>query len=152
MPDLQLTCLFLAPPTETSGRIFDELLKISLHLDGEVLFASLDSAGRYGELISSVAESLYRSLEKADLIIADISDGNPNVMYELGFAHGLKKPVLPLVRRGTGQIPSDLGGYIYFSYDPDDLGKLQRVVIRWIQENKNRKKEVEKWLSDHFAS
>jgi nucleoside 2-deoxyribosyltransferase len=76
------------------------------------------------------------------MFIADISDGNPNVMYELGYAHALKKPVLPLVRRGTGQIPSDLSGYLYFSYDPDNLHELVAVVTQWIERNRSGKKEI----------
>jgi hypothetical protein len=99
----------------------------------EVEISTLETGrGQYGELAPNVSESISRSLERADLVIADITDGDPNVMYEVGFSHALKKPVLPLVRRGAGQIPSDLSGYLYFTYDFDSIGDLPRVLFDWI--------------------
>jgi len=109
---------------------------------GEFELTTLETGALYGELVSSVSESIYRSVEKADLIIADITDAHPNVMYELGFAHALRKRVLPLVQKGAGQIPSDLSGYLYFTYDPEDPGKLLNVVGEWIYRNGKSKGEA----------
>ncbi|NJD78925.1 MAG: hypothetical protein FIB08_17835 [Candidatus Methanoperedens sp.] len=41
-------------------------------------------------------EYVQIAIERADIIIADLTGSNPNVMYEVGFAHALKKPVLLL--------------------------------------------------------
>jgi hypothetical protein len=35
----------------------------------------------------SITEQLYNALATADLIICDITHSNPNVMYQLGYAH-----------------------------------------------------------------
>jgi len=37
---------------------------------------------------------IVRNIWKSEFIIADITDLNPNVMYELGFAHAMKKEVI----------------------------------------------------------
>jgi nucleoside 2-deoxyribosyltransferase len=42
----------------------------------------------------SMVEQVYRHLESADVVIADITHLTSNVMYELGFAHGAKRPVI----------------------------------------------------------
>ena len=39
-------------------------------------------------------EDIVGNIHTADLIVADLTGLNPNVMYELGIAHGLDKPVI----------------------------------------------------------
>jgi hypothetical protein len=39
-------------------------------------------------------KGILDNINKADLIIADISNSSPNVMYELGVAHSMEKPVI----------------------------------------------------------
>ena len=34
-----------------------------------------------------ILERIYRQIESADIIIADMSGQNPNVFYEVGYAH-----------------------------------------------------------------
>lgn len=43
-----------------------------------------------------VCESVCARMQEADMIIADISYGNPNVFYELGMAVALGKQILPI--------------------------------------------------------
>lgn len=46
-------------------------------------------------VICKICEEIYKS----SLIIADISDNNPNVYYELGIAHGLGKSTIAIVNK-----------------------------------------------------
>jgi hypothetical protein len=74
------------------------------------------------ELISygqSVNEELNTKLRAADIIIVDVTDLNPNVYYELGFASALKKPrVLIGSREGhSAALPSDIAGTLVLIYD-----------------------------------
>jgi hypothetical protein len=50
---------------------------------------------------------IWHSINTADFVIADITGRNPNVLYELGIAHTLAKPVLILSQSAT-DIPIDL--------------------------------------------
>ena len=65
-------------------------------------------------------------IRQADLIIADVSRQNSNVMYELGFAHALRKPTILLLntKSSDSKLPADLAGFEYFPYDPADLRRL----------------------------
>ena len=47
-------------------------------------------------------------------------------MYELGFAHALRKPTILLIdfKSSDSQLPADLAGFEYFSYDRSDLRRL----------------------------
>ena len=67
---------------------------------------------------SSVIEAVYESIESSDLLICDLSGLNPNVMYELGYAHALQKPVL-IISQSTERIPFDIRSVRVLIYDLD---------------------------------
>ena len=48
-------------------------------------------------------------------IVADLTDSNPNVYYELGIAHGLRRPVI-LLTQDINELPFDLRGYRVIPY------------------------------------
>ena len=52
-------------------------------------------------------DRIYKQIEKADIVIADLSDRNENVFYELGYAHAKDKLCL-LLTKNTEDIPFDL--------------------------------------------
>src|SRR5262245_3685323 len=63
-----------------------------------------------------VTPSLIASLAGADLIIADLSDRNPNVYYELAIAHSMVKPVVHVHRAGE-RLPFDVKDLRTIMYD-----------------------------------
>jgi hypothetical protein len=56
---------------------------------------------------TDILEDIWQSINAADFVIADITGRNPNVLYELGIAHTLAKPVL-ILSRDAVDIPIDL--------------------------------------------
>ena len=48
---------------------------------------------------TDILEDIWQSINAADFVIADITGRNPNVLYEMGIAHTLAKPVLILSRQ-----------------------------------------------------
>jgi hypothetical protein len=66
----------------------------------EIYMPAIKEAGfepvRADELFTtgSVVEQIWEQIEKAKLLLADLSGKNPNVFYELGLAHAAKKPVV----------------------------------------------------------
>jgi len=78
---------------------------------------------------AELTSSILDGIRDADLIIADVSLQNPNVLYEIGFAHALRKPTILLynIKSGFG-LPSDLAGFQYISYDPADFRSLADLV------------------------
>ena len=57
----------------------------------------------------------YRQIERADLVLGEMSDQNPNVYFEVGYAKGQRKNVL-LVTRDADGLPFDLRGYRHLVY------------------------------------
>ncbi|WP_447970427.1 hypothetical protein [Nitrospira sp. M1] len=64
----------------------------------------------------NILRDVVTALITADIIVADLTDSNPNVYYELGLAHALKKPVV-LLTQDIGSIPFDLRPYRIIEYD-----------------------------------
>ncbi|OON72450.1 hypothetical protein [Streptomyces tsukubensis] len=53
-----------------------------------------------------INEQICRHVVESDLVVADVSGGNPNVMYELGLRHITGKPTIHIGE--TGQLPFDI--------------------------------------------
>jgi hypothetical protein len=49
------------------------------------------------------------------LIVADCTDRNPNVFYEIGLAHAIGKPTILLTQREE-DVPFDLRHWRYIAY------------------------------------
>jgi hypothetical protein len=78
-----------------------------------ILAGACEAAGvravRGDDLFSptDILEDTWQSINAADFVIADITGRNPNVLYELGIAHTLAKPVL-ILSKEAADIPIDL--------------------------------------------
>lgn len=55
----------------------------------------------------TILDRIYNQISRADVVVADMTGKNPNVFYEAGFAHGLKKRVI-LLTQNEADIPFDL--------------------------------------------
>lgn len=56
--------------------------------------------------VGSITTDVVNHITDSDLIIADLSEHNPNAFYELGIAHAERKPVIHVCRNGFS-IPFD---------------------------------------------
>jgi len=86
-----------------------------------------------------MVSEIYRQIDKADFIIADMTNRNPNVFYEVGYADARKKLVL-LLTQNTNDIPFDFKQRPHIIYD-GEIQKLRKELgkrINWA------KTEVEK--------
>jgi hypothetical protein len=63
----------------------------------------------------NIIERIEAQISLADIIVADTTDLNPNVFYEIGIAHTLGKPVVLLVQDAE-QIPFDLRNQNHIVY------------------------------------
>lgn len=63
----------------------------------------------------SIIEDIINGITEADLIVADLTDTNPNVFYELGIAHGMGVPTV-LIAQDISELPFDLSAYSTIEY------------------------------------
>lgn len=74
--------------------------------------------------IGSINKQVIEHIFKSDLVIANLTNKNPNVMYELAFRHCLGKPVIQIMEEGT-ILPFDIGTERTIPYKNDSLGALE---------------------------
>lgn len=75
--------------------------------------------------------NVLNGIRQADLIIADLTNSNPNVYYEVGFAHALGNKRVVLVTQNVRKTPFDLRAKSMHAYRPTRHGfaKLRRLLI-----------------------
>jgi Nucleoside 2-deoxyribosyltransferase len=95
---------------------------------------AVDEAGGYAERLDeqifaeNILERLYNQINKADVIVADMTGRNPNVFYEVGYAHALGKIVL-LLTKNTDDIPFDLKHYPHIVYG-GSIGQIRSELVK----------------------
>jgi nucleoside 2-deoxyribosyltransferase len=120
--------VFLAPLTERY-HVLENVITEALSGNGISVFSLEDITA--GEDISS---SISRTIQRADFVIADITESNPNVMYEVGYAHGLRKPVILIANFNAKEnIPIGLKGLQFVGYDLARLEVLRDYLSLWLE-------------------
>lgn len=81
---------------------------------------------------SNMLEKIYKEIERADLIIADMSGRNANVFYEVGYADARKKLVL-LLTNNAKDIPFDFlhRPHIIYNKSITNLKKELIERLKW---------------------
>ncbi len=104
--------------------------------------ATLNNMGANVELIAhsimtgegrsiNIISDIYDKIENCSIFLADITEANPNVMYELGMAYNKKKPII-MVREKNKEtkIPSDIISEHYYSFD--GMSELENLFVKHI--------------------
>jgi len=118
--------------------IFDAVIKPAVEGAG-LGYSCRRSEATTGNVINKIVDALYR----ADVVIADLTDRNPNVFYELGVRHTLKNRTMMIAQR-RNDIPSDLHGYASHVYkwktsgDKAALTRKLRALLRHIEDDTDR--------------
>jgi nucleoside 2-deoxyribosyltransferase len=115
----KIRCALLIPRSDEFSSLREEVAAALRENGVEVLSAEGTVADEVPDL---------RSIARADFLIADLTKGDPDVMYEIGVAHGWRKPVDFLMRRDAFRIPPDLRGNLVFVYDEKNRNSLRRFV------------------------
>jgi hypothetical protein len=110
-----LLCFVIMPFKPELGPVHEMICAAVRHTTGTEPIRA-DDISQPGTII----EQVKRHIEDADFCIGDLSGNNPNVMWELGYAHALGKPVIVL-RQGTSDLPFDVRADRLFTYELNAL-------------------------------
>ena len=70
-----------------------------------------------------ITNQIVKKIVECDILIADLSEANPNVFYELALRHGLKKPFIHLID-ASEKIPFDNSQVRTIQFDIKDLDSV----------------------------
>lgn len=94
----------------------------------------------YDQTGSHIINDVISAIDRADIVIADLTDSNPNVFYELGITHALGRPCISVVeerlrilRSGKTQrqdLPFDIKAYRahYINLDENRFLEAQALL------------------------
>jgi hypothetical protein len=132
----QKLCFVIMPFTEMLNPIYESIIKPVLK---DLKYTAL----RADEIFTSkpIIDDIWTNIKKAKFLIADLTDRNPNVFYELGLAHALAKEVI-LLTQNLNDIPFDLRHYRIIVYQDSISGadKLKSTLKGFINELNTKKK------------
>jgi len=100
----------LMPFSESLNEVYKFLIKEALIDAGYQVKRADDIKSQ-----SNILEDIVKGIIESDLIIADLTDSNANVYYELGVAHALQKKVV-LITQDIDELPFDLKSYRVIGY------------------------------------
>lgn len=110
MNDKKRTAFVMMPFSEAFDEIYNSFIRSTLESAGLHVIRADDIQNA-----QSILKDIVQAINACDLIIADLSDSNPNVYYELGLAHAFGKPVI-LLTQEMGDLPFDLRSYRVIPY------------------------------------
>ncbi len=130
-------CFIIMPFTDKLNPIYESIIKpVIKDLKLECL--------RADEIFTSkpIIEDIWDNVKKARFLIADLTERNPNVFYELGLAHALNKEVI-LLTQDINDVPFDLRHFRIIVYQDSISGadKLKSTLKDFINEQINGKKK-----------
>lgn len=106
----QLTAFVIMPFDKGFEEIYQNAIVTTLRKVGFAV-SRADDVGNAQNILKDIVHGIAES----DLIIADLTGSNPNVYYELGLAHGLRKAVI-LLTQDIQDLPFDLRSYRVIRY------------------------------------
>lgn len=124
------TCFIVTP-------IGSETDPIRRHIEGIIEAVLRPALGDKYKLIvahkifepGSITKQVITEIYNAELVIVNLTNRNPNVMYELAFRHSLGKPVIMIAESGTN-LPSDIimERVIFYQNDAQGVLELRKAI------------------------
>lgn len=102
----------------------------------------------------AIVADIFAQIISAKILIADLTGRNPNVAYELGVAHALRKPVV-IITQDVGDVPFDLRHLRIIEYHTDMVGwesTLSRNIVKTIDAVFQDLEGSLAWQGAHYES
>lgn len=109
------SCFVMQPFAVPLGDYYEKVYKPAIEKAGlKPVRADADIFGT-----GKIMDQVWEGINTAKVLVAELTSRNPNVFYELGLAHALKKPVV-LVSSREEDVPFDLHHIRVIYYDVND--------------------------------
>lgn len=130
LPPIDQECFFISPigdeGTEVRKRS-DEVLQRIVKKAAERLNLKPVRGDEIRQPGVVTEQVMYHATE-ARAAVADITDNNPNVIYEIGIRAAVPKPVVLIAEKGSPAVPFNIQGLRKIIYDRKDDASVRRCV------------------------
>ena len=86
------------------------------------------------EYSGDIVAEIQKLIRSSSAVIADLSEGSPNVLYEAGYAHALKKPTIHICSTPLGDLPFDVAHWNTIPYSPGQTHQLRSKLTRRLKQ------------------
>ncbi|RMA67680.1 hypothetical protein [Ulvibacter antarcticus] len=119
-------CFIICPLGGAHSEIRKKSDKILRHVFQPVLEQNEYKAIRADQIpkVGLITTQIINLILESPLVIADLTDSNPNVFYELAIRHAIRKPYIQVITKGQ-KIPFDLSGIRTIEIDITDLDNVE---------------------------
>lgn len=109
------SCFIMMPFADPLGGYYEKIYKPAIDKAGLIPVRADNEIFGTGKII----DQIWSGINSARVLVAELTSRNPNVFYELGLAHALRKPVV-LVSSNENDVPFDLHHIRVIYYDVND--------------------------------
>lgn len=139
------TCFVIAPIGESGSdtrKRSDQVLK---HVISPAISQCSYKAVRADQISEPgmITSQVIQHIVDDDLVVADLTERNPNVFYELAIRHAIQKPLVQIIKKGE-QIPFDVAGTRTIHVDHHDLDSVEAARKEIINQIKSVEKDPSK--------
>ncbi len=130
-------CFVIMPFSETEScseaewtEVFEDVIKPAV-LQSGLGYDCFRAKVRRGAIIDQIIEHI----DQSDVVVADLTDRNPNVFYELGVRHSLHAGCI-LIAQCISDVPFDLQSYgvLEYSRNPSGVTALKKEMRQLLKE------------------
>src|SRR3954468_10852565 len=118
---------------------FDDVYRIGIKEAASKAGFVADRVDYQQYMSQTILERIQQQILYSDVIISDMTGKNPNVFYEVGYAHAKEKPCI-LLTQSADDIPFDLKHHRHIVYEKS-LSSLRTKLIKELQ-----------WLRKHIKT
>lgn len=132
-------CFVICPIGTEGSDVRDRSNKLMEHIIEEA-FSEFDYNITRADQMSepgSITAQIIEKVVESDLVVADLTNHNPNVFYELAVRHATAKPYIQLID-SSENIPFDISDFRTISYD-FDISKANDAI----EKIKNQVEKIE---------
>ncbi|MCK4766528.1 MAG: hypothetical protein KAW12_30315 [Candidatus Aminicenantes bacterium] len=124
------TAFVIMPFDKAFDSIYKKFIKESLEEVGFKTVRADDISNQ-----QNILQIIVSGINSADLVVADLTNSNPNVYYEVGIAHTLNKPTIFLIQE-VDDIPFDLRSYnvLWYSTHFEQFEESRKKLTKIAQE------------------
>lgn len=86
-------------------------------------------------ILGDINVNIKQIIKESDFVIADVSESNPNVLYEMGYAEGVKLKVFQICSTSIENLPFDIRNNKTILYNIGQTNELAKELYRFLHQS-----------------
>lgn len=122
--------MFVAMPFATEFQVIYDAIKQTCEALS-IRSVRADELTRPGVIL----DQIFDSIRESQIMLADATSNNPNVLYEIGIAHALQKPTL-IIAQERDNLPFDVASQrvLFYNYSVTGIAQFRASLSDFLQE------------------